>query len=248
MTSKTGIGASLSGRGKHLIVTGAVIGLLMFAVWLFLFIGRGGYTWSVEARISEADLRSPERLTLFVDSCNKKPEVLQVWETDVDVQVKVIADSHPFLLGGGDCRDSLEVQLQGPLEDRVLVDANTGQLVSVRAFGLPDGIPEQPIEMLPEMGPPQIDDPLGAAELEDLRSIADREGISLQEAINRYGWHNNFSLAVSGIRREFPEDFTRSEIVGAAKAWVGFAGSAPEGALELLERFASSRAPCKTLC
>ena len=136
MANRSGARGLLRRRPALLIVAVAVIGLLAFGFWLFLFIGHGGYTWRSEVSVLKAELHSPDRLTLIVASCNKDPEVSLLRETDVDVQVKVIADSHPFLLGGGDCVDIVEVQLQGPLGDRILVDHHTEQLVAVRTFGL----------------------------------------------------------------------------------------------------------------
>ena len=108
-----------------------MIGLLAFAVWLFPFIGNGGYTWRHEVGVVEAESRSPDRLTLIVASCNKNPEVSLLRETDVDVQVEVAVDSHPFLQGRLDCQDAVEVKLQEPLGDRVVVDKHTGRSVSV---------------------------------------------------------------------------------------------------------------------
>ena len=186
---------------------------------MFLFIGHGGYTWRSEVSVLKAELRSPDRLTLIVASCNKDPEMSLLRETDVDIQVKVIADSHPFLLGGGDCVDIVEAQLQQPLGDRVLVDDHTGQLVIVSKLRAPESSPDQFTEApLPEVAPPEIDDPPSSAELEDLQSVADRKGITLQEAIDRYAWNDNFALAVSGIRQAFPEDFTGSEFVDVGHA------------------------------
>ena len=52
-------------------------------------------------------------------------------ETDVDVHIKVVADSHPFLLGGQDCMDAVEVALQRPLEGRSIIDRHSGRSVSV---------------------------------------------------------------------------------------------------------------------
>ena len=52
-------------------------------------------------------------------------------ETDVYVQVRVVADSHPFLLGGQDCQDAVEVQLQEPLASRNIFDRHSGRSVSV---------------------------------------------------------------------------------------------------------------------
>ena len=142
-----------------------------------------------EVSVVEAELLSPDRLTLIVGSCNKDPEVSLLRETDVDVQVRVTAFFAPSLFVH-DCLDAVEVRLQEPLGDRVLVDDHTGQLVMVSKLRVPDSSPEQFIDEQPpsEMAPPEIDDPPNAAELEDLQAAADQKGISLQEAIDRYAW------------------------------------------------------------
>lgn len=90
------------------------------------------------------------------------------------------------------------------------------------------------------MSPPEIEDPPSSAEIEDLQAVADKEGITLREAIDRYGRRDNFSLEVSGIQRAFPDDFTGAEMAVPSKAWVGFAGRAPEGALDIIDRFTRS--------
>lgn len=121
----------LSGGVGTLIVAIVATGLLVlvacFLVWLLI----GGGAWRGEVSVREAELRSPDRLTLFVASCNECPEVSLLRETDDDVQVKVVAFSTPFL-GGDDCRDPVEVKLRQPLGDRVVVDKHTGQVVNVR--------------------------------------------------------------------------------------------------------------------
>jgi len=66
-------------------------------------------------------------------------------ETDVDVQVRVIAYSTPFH-GGDDCRDSVTAYLREPLGNRVVVDKHTGQRVSVVR-----GIPYTVAETQPSM-------------------------------------------------------------------------------------------------
>ena len=95
-------------------------------VWQFF----GGGVWRSEVSVVGAELRSPTGLRLVVSSCNGDPEVSLLRETDVDVQVKVVASSTP-LTGGGDCQDLIEVQLQEPLGDRVVIDKHTGQSVEV---------------------------------------------------------------------------------------------------------------------
>ena len=92
----------------------------------------------------------------------------------------------------------------------------------------------------PEQTPTKIDDPPSAAELEDLQFIADRDGISVQEAIDRYAWHDNFSKMASTIREVAPQDFAGAEIVGPRHARIAFAGQPPKAALDILDIFTSS--------
>ena len=92
----------------------------------------------------------------------------------------------------------------------------------------------------PEASPPEIDDPPNAAELSDLQFIADRKGISLQEAIDRYAWNDNFALAVSRIREVASATFAGAEIVDGAHAWIAFTGRPPKAALDTIEFFRSS--------
>ena len=92
----------------------------------------------------------------------------------------------------------------------------------------------------PEVAPPGIDDAISDAELQDLQTVASQSGLSLQEAIDRYAWNDNFAFAVSEIREASPEAFARAEIVDAGRAWVGFAGDVPQAALDIIDTFRSS--------
>ena len=92
----------------------------------------------------------------------------------------------------------------------------------------------------PTPAPPEIDDPISDAELRDLQTIASQEGISLQDAIERYAWNDNFALAVAKIREASPEAFAGAEIIDAGHAWVAFAGRVPELALDMIDTFSSS--------
>ena len=56
------------------------------------------------------------------------PRVLMSQETDVDVQVQVIAFSTPFH-GGLRCQEGVNVYLEEPLGDRVIVDCTPGRLL-----------------------------------------------------------------------------------------------------------------------
>ena len=86
-----------------------------------------------------------------------------------------------------------------------------------------------------DTAPPQADDPISAAELEDLQFIANQKGISLQTAIERYAWHDDLAAEVSRIREAFPSEFTGAKIVDAGSAWVAFAGATPAGASDIID-------------
>ncbi|WP_130413347.1 hypothetical protein [Xylanimonas ulmi] len=79
----------------------------------------------------------------------------------------------------------------------------------------------------------RIDDSISTAEMQDLRLVAEQNGISLDEAIDRYAWNDNFSLVVDTIRKAHPESFTGAEIVDAGHAWISFKGPAPNVAAVL---------------
>lgn len=44
----------------------------------------------------------------------------------------------------------------------------------------------------------------------DLELLAEQEGISLEEAIEKYAWQSPFGYLVNNIRERYPEDFTGS--------------------------------------
>ena len=112
-----------------LIIAVLVTGLLVFVAWFMLWHYLGGGAWRSEVSVRDAQLLSPDRLALMVASCHGAPRV-SLEETDVDVQVKVISFSTP-LRGGLDCLDRVEIPLQEPLGDRIVVDQHTGQSVNV---------------------------------------------------------------------------------------------------------------------
>ena len=93
---------------------------------------------------------------------------------------------------------------------------------------------------MPDVAAPEIDDPTSAAELEDLQAVANQFGISLQAAIDRYAWNDNFGLAVAKIREASPAAFTGAEIVDASNAWVAFKSRAPQAALDIIGTFENS--------
>jgi len=107
-------------------LAGLVLVTAIFIGWIAL----GGGVWRGKVSVIEAELRSSNVLVLVVASCGGDPEVTQILESDRDVLVEIVASSTP-LAGGDDCLDLVEVQLQQPLEDRVVIDGHSGQTVDV---------------------------------------------------------------------------------------------------------------------
>lgn len=79
---------------------------------------------------------------------------------------------------------------------------------------------------------------LSDAEVQDLLLMAEQHDLSLDEAIERYGWNNDFATAVTQARDASPETFADAKIVDSGHAWVSFTGDAPrEEALDAVRGF-----------
>ena len=111
------------------MVTAVITGLLVFVACFMVWHHLGGGAWLSEVSVKKALLLPRDRLVLVVDLCQGAPRAY-FWESDVDVQVEVMAFSTP-MIGGNDCRDHVQIFLREPLGDRIVVDKPTGQLVSV---------------------------------------------------------------------------------------------------------------------
>lgn len=90
---------------------------------------------------------------------------------------------------------------------------------------------------LPDVAQPHIDDAISEAELEDLTFLAEQNGMSLQAAIDRYAWNDNFALAVADLREADPSALAGAAIVDGGSAWVAFAADAPELAKDIIFAF-----------
>ena len=105
-----------------------MIGLLILLVLLFF----SSPLLRNEVRVAGAVLHHQTSLTLGIDSCNRGAGLSLLWETDVDVRVKVV---EPIIIPepqwGEDCLNIIEVYLQDPLGDRAVIDLHTGQPVRV---------------------------------------------------------------------------------------------------------------------
>ena len=133
-TKRSGSRGFLFSRLVRLYLLATTLGVLALAGWLFFFVANDEYTWwRTGVTVYGAYLLSPNRIELIVNSCNRNPEVSLLRETDVDVQVKVVTHPHLALLGSTECLDTVEIQLQGPLGARDVVDKHTGEVVRVRS-------------------------------------------------------------------------------------------------------------------
>ena len=130
MTSNSGSRRFFSGRLGTIIVTAVITGLLVFMACFMVWHHLGGGAWRGSVSVYRALFVPPDQLILSVASCNGNPEMIFVRETEVDVQVEVIAFSTPWI-GGDDCADQVNLRLAEPLGDRIVVDKHTGQSVSV---------------------------------------------------------------------------------------------------------------------
>ena len=69
------------------------------------------------------------RLEVGVDTCNRNPSV-DAEETTEEVRLTATADE-PSGDGEDDCRDSVDLTLETPLGDRIVVDDSTDEQVEV---------------------------------------------------------------------------------------------------------------------
>ena len=132
MTSSSGSRGFFSGRVGPIIVAVVVTAVVVFVACFMVWHNLGAGVWRSEVSVRTAALRSPDMLSLVVDSCGGDPKAPYLRETNVDVQVKVVASSTPFH-GGCDGLDVVDIRLGKPLGDREVVDKHTGQTVSVSA-------------------------------------------------------------------------------------------------------------------
>jgi len=101
----------------------------------------------------------------------------------------------------------------------------------------PSVVGEPVVLDMPDVKPPQIGDPIGEAEMQDLRTVADQREISLDEAIERYAWHDDFAMAADKIRTNQSAAFAHAVIDGPNSAGIWFSGDAPERSRAVLADF-----------
>ena len=70
----------------------------------------------------------------------------------------------------------------------------------------------------------------------DLLRMAEESGISLEEAIFRYGWQNQLAIATTELEETYPDQFAGAGVIDdGCRAWIAFRGSVPDPARELAE-------------
>lgn len=73
-------------------------------------------------------------------------------------------------------------------------------------------------------------------ELDDLTEIAAQQGITVQNAVDLYGWQNDYSLDIQKLRTSFGDSFAWSQAnsSGGAGVTVHFKGAVPAGASSVM--------------
>lgn len=119
-------------RRKRTLWIVAVL-LLLVVVVAVAFTLTQGVSWRDRFPVTRAILSDEDTLTLVVNTCGGEPAIDLLRERNETVQVAVTSTRTFGGLGGIDCLDTIEVQLQAPLGARNLVDATTGDELAVEA-------------------------------------------------------------------------------------------------------------------
>ena len=79
----------------------------------------------------------------------------------------------------------------------------------------------------------------GPAELNDLQFMANTEGTTLDEAIARYAWQDDFSVVLRAIRDDDPDSVVHAAITGGSSANIKVSGSISGNAQDAIDKFNS---------
>ena len=77
------------------------------------------------------------------------------------------------------------------------------------------------------------------AEVNDLQSIANQDGITLDESIMRFAWRDDFSKMVTAIEKENPDSVVDVAMTSGSSAWIKFSGSISGNARNAIDKFQS---------
>ena len=79
----------------------------------------------------------------------------------------------------------------------------------------------------------------GPAEVRDLETVAYQSGITLDEAIVRYAWRDDFSRMVTVVEKDNPDSFVEAASTSGSSAWIKFSGPISGNARKAIDKFKS---------
>jgi hypothetical protein len=81
----------------------------------------------------------------------------------------------------------------------------------------------------------EVDCKPNPAAMEDIATIAEQKGLTLDEAVARYGWQECFSQLVGQINEAYPDEYAGAAITDEGLgAWVAFKDEIPDGVDDLV--------------
>ena len=112
-------------RGLRIVAGLVVLGVLAGALWLVF---SGGLALRSDVEIVVAEARPQSQVYLEVVACGSRPHLALLDESETAVEVGLYiwrsVDG-----GGGDCAESITLDLSEPLGARAVIDASTGRQV-----------------------------------------------------------------------------------------------------------------------
>ena len=90
---------------------------------------------------------------------------------------------------------------------------------------------------LPDVAPPGMFDPPTPTEMQDLATVAEQRGISLEEAVATVGWRRGFSQLVQEIAERHQGSFAGAAIEQDGSTWIAFTGAVPSDVVSLVGQF-----------
>ena len=90
---------------------------------------------------------------------------------------------------------------------------------------------------MPDVEPPEMFDPPTDAELRDLEFFAERDAISLEEAVAIYGWRRGFGQLVQEIAAWHRKSFAGAAVEQDGSIWIAFKEDVPTEVVALVGQF-----------
>jgi hypothetical protein len=119
----------------------------------------------------------------------------------------------------------------------LLVGALVPPSVSARDDGSYGGNldPEVPHYIVPDIEVEAFGLTMELAALVDYQQMANEDGVSLEETINKYHWQKEFARVATDLADAYPNEFAGAAVVEQSSAgWIAFKGSVPVEAASLI--------------